>query len=145
MKRLAVIALLLALTGCSGAGETSLGQGVVVTGTGEDTSVTVCSLALDGEGRIAAVRWDTAESDGTVSKRQQGDDYGMKGASPIGKEWHEQIAALEEYAVGKTPAELSAMALTDRGAPAAEELAASCTIAVPDFLAALQTAAQNAK
>ena len=145
MKRLAIFALLLALTGCSGTGETSLGQGVVVTGEGADTSVTVCALTLDGEGRIAAVRWDTAESDGAVSKKQQGDQYGMKGASPIGREWHEQVAALEEYAVGKTPAELAAMTLTDRGAPAAEELTSSCTIACGAFFDSLEAAAKNAK
>lgn len=145
MKRLAVCALILALTGCSGAEGTTLSQGVVVTGTGADTTVTVCALTLDGDGRIAAVKWDAAETDGTLSKKQQGDGYGMAGASPIGKEWYLQVAALEEYAVGKTPEELASMALSDRGAPAAEALTSSCTISVADFLTAMQTAVKAAK
>lgn len=35
------------------------------------------------------------------SKRELGDEYGMKAASNIGKEWYEQINSLEDYLVGK--------------------------------------------
>ncbi|MEG1782154.1 MAG: hypothetical protein RR253_02770 [Oscillospiraceae bacterium] len=35
------------------------------------------------------------------SKKDLGDGYGMRGASGIGKEWYEQIDALEKYLVGK--------------------------------------------
>ena len=35
------------------------------------------------------------------SKRELGDEYNMRPASGIGKEWYEQIDALEEYLVGK--------------------------------------------
>ena len=37
----------------------------------------------------------------------------MKPASAIGKEWYEQIAALEAYAVGKTPADVAGMKVTE--------------------------------
>ncbi len=36
-----------------------------------------------------------------ISKKELGDNYGMKEASPIGKEWYEQIDALEDYMIGK--------------------------------------------
>ena len=144
MKRLAVFALTLALTGCSAAGSTTLSQGVSVSGRGEDTLVTVCALTLNSDGTIASVLWDAAEGAGAPSKKQQGSSYGMGAASPIGKEWDLQVAALEEYAVGKTPRQVASMALTDYGAPAAEELTSSCTIAVGEFLKALEQAAQAA-
>ena len=35
------------------------------------------------------------------TKRELGDEYGMKNASPIGKEWYEQINSLESWLVGK--------------------------------------------
>ena len=145
MKRMAVFVLALALTGCSAAGAATLSQGVTVTGSGADTLVTVCALTLDSDGRIAAVRWDAAEGEGAPSKKQQGSSYGMGAASPIGKEWDLQVAALEEYAVGKTPQQVTSMALTDYGAPAVEELTSSCTIAVGEFLKSLDQAAKAAK
>ena len=41
------------------------------------------------------------------SKRELGDEYGMKAASNIGKEWYEQINSLESWLVGKNIAEIS--------------------------------------
>ena len=80
-----------------------------------------------------------------TSKKDLKDNYGMKGASAIGREWYEQLAALEEYAVGKTVAEITGMALTDKGAAAVEELTSSCTIACGAFFDSLEAAAKNAK
>ncbi|WZU01696.1 hypothetical protein MGH68_00690 [Erysipelothrix sp. D19-032] len=37
------------------------------------------------------------------TKGQKKDEYGMKIASSIGKEWYEQVAAFNEYVIGKTP------------------------------------------
>lgn len=39
--------------------------------------------------------------DTVASKRELGDAYGMKAASPIGKEWYQQVNSLEDYLVGK--------------------------------------------
>lgn len=41
------------------------------------------------------------------SKRELGDEYGMKAASDIGKEWYEQINSLESWLVGKNIKEIS--------------------------------------
>ena len=139
MRKIAVLGLVLMLTGCAAAGEGGqLYQGMAINGEAEDRSVTVCALTLDDQGRIARVLWDAQE--GPDSKRQLGDRYGMKAASPIGREWHQQVAALEEYAVGKTPQQVTSMALTDYGAPAVEELTSSCTISVAGFLKAMEAA-----
>ncbi|NCA99696.1 MAG: hypothetical protein EOM08_10285 [Clostridia bacterium] len=45
-----------------------------------------------------------------ATKRELGDAYGMKKASPIGKEWWEQSDALEAYFVGKTVADIDTAA-----------------------------------
>lgn len=41
------------------------------------------------------------------SKRELGNEYGMKAASDIGKEWFEQINSLESWLVGKNIADIS--------------------------------------
>ena len=73
-------------------------------------SATICALAVKPDGSIADVKFDTVEaglafdSSGTLTgdasqeihtKKELGDDYGLKAASGIGKEWYEQIDALE--------------------------------------------------
>ncbi|MEG1049024.1 MAG: hypothetical protein RSE24_00630 [Oscillospiraceae bacterium] len=42
------------------------------------------------------------------SKRELGDAYNMKPASPIGKEWYEQINSLEKYLEGKKVSDIVA-------------------------------------
>ncbi len=54
------------------------------------------SIYFDGEGQLS-----NYVSGEVLTKKQLGDNYGMRAASPIGKEWYEQIDALEEYMVGK--------------------------------------------
>lgn len=78
---------------------------------------TYVAVTTDGSGKITAaiidctqgtVKFDTAgkiTSDlksGVKTKRQLGDDYGMRSASGIGKEWFEQAASMEDYLVGRT-------------------------------------------
>ncbi|MEG1800559.1 MAG: hypothetical protein RR273_01165 [Oscillospiraceae bacterium] len=46
------------------------------------------------------------------SKRELGDAYNMKPASPIGKEWYEQINSLEKYLEGKKVSDIVAGAGT---------------------------------
>src|SRR5690554_3237756 len=61
------------------------------------------------------------------SKMELGDDYGMRAASPIGKEWNEQAEALEKYVTGKTLEEVKGIAVNG-GYPADEDLTASVTM-----------------
>ena len=129
-------------------------------------NTTVCSLVLDAEGKIKAVTWDVQQSmvtfthegkpgdlptqDKLLTKLEKGEAYGMVKASEIGKEWFEQIAAFAEYATGKTVEEVLNIPVYERDeshkqVPDVEELKASVTVTVGDYLAALKKAADNAK
>ena len=60
-------------------------------------------IYFDGNGQL--VNSDSHKE--IRSKRELGDEYGMKAASGIGKEWYEQINSLESWLVGKNIAEIS--------------------------------------
>ncbi|MEG1773428.1 MAG: hypothetical protein RR320_01095 [Oscillospiraceae bacterium] len=128
-------------------------------------NVAICALALGEDNTILSVRFDTVQAKvgfdlagmftGDVTtpiqtKRELGDSYGMKAASGIGKEWYEQINALEQWMVGKTVTDAVNMKVTERDAahthvPAEEELKTSVTISVTDQLRALEKAYANVK
>ena len=75
------------------------------------------------------------------SKNELGAGYGMKRASSIGKEWHEQAAAFARYVTGKTPAEVAGIAVDAAKRPTGRDLLATVTIGIGDFQAALAKAA----
>lgn len=125
---------------------------------------TVITVALfDADGRVVDVIIDHAQtrvqfdeemkvaSDKTAeikTKAELGADYGMIRASGIGKEWYEQIAALEAWMVGKNLAEIKAMPLKAVGdappsVPDVPELSASVTISVGVYIEALEKAYNN--
>ena len=121
-------------------------------------NTTVCSVLLDAAGKIVSVIWDVQQSkiqfsvEGKpvdlpaelLTKLEKGEAYGMRKASAIGKEWFEQIDAFAAYCVGKTVEEVLATPTAD-DAPAAEELKASVTVSIGDYLASLKKAADSAK
>ena len=84
----------------------------------------------------AKVNFDAAgkvTSDLTVAPQPKNalkEGYGMKGISPIGKEWYEQAAAFCAFITGKTLNEAIAIAAN----PGETDVVASCTIGVEDFL-----------
>ena len=63
----------------------------------------------------------------------------MRGASPIGKEWFEQIAALEDWLVGKTAADLKT-AYEGKD----ESLVTVCSIKLESVCVALEKAVADA-
>ena len=73
------------------------------------------------------------------TKIELGDGYGMRKASSIGKEWNEQMEALEQWCIGKTVEEVVAGAADD------VDLKAGCTVGIDSQLVALQKAAEAAK
>lgn len=80
-----------------------------------------------------------------ATKLELGDDYGMRAASPIGKEWNEQANALAGYVAGKTVDELKGIALDDSGHAVDEpDLTASVTIGISDLLEGVEAAVANA-
>ena len=65
-----------------------------------------------------------------LTKNELKEGYGMKGISPIGKEWYEQAAGFCAFITGKTLNEAIAIAAN----PGETDVVASCTIGVEDFL-----------
>lgn len=127
---------------------------------------TVCTVRLSDDGVVVYVKFDVTQTkiafsvEGKVvtdvtaeilTKMEKLDAYGMRPASSIGAEWFEQIAAFENWCVGKTPAEILAIPTYDKGdgnhtnVPDVEELKTTCTITVQDYLAAFEKAVANAK
>lgn len=106
---------------------------------------TVTSCVIDAV--QANVNFDTAGVITTdleavaASKNQLGDEYGMKKASAIGKEWNEQAAAFAAYATGKTVEEIKGIAVNEKGAATDADLAASVTVGIGDFVAVVEKAA----
>ena len=69
------------------------------------------------------------------TKTQLGYDYGMVAykASPIGKEWFEQVENFCAYITGKTVSAVAEIAVTETTAPADVDLATGTTIAIGGF------------
>lgn len=129
-------------------------------------NTTMCAVEVDDEGKIVSISFDVVQSKGTFdaagaltcdaaiepqTKVELKEGYGMAKASSIGKEWYEQIAALEAWCVGKTVDEVLGMPTYDKGdghhtcVPDDADLKTGCTIDVGDELAALAKAAAAAK
>ena len=115
------------------------------------------ALTLDGEtitsctidSLQAKVEYDatgTITTDVTAApktKTQLGFDYGMVAykASPIGKEWFEQVENFCAYVTGKTLSEVANIAVTETTAPADVDLATGTTIAIGGFQGLIAKAA----
>ena len=90
----------------------------------------------------------TSDKTTSMSKKDLGDNYGMKDKSSIKKEWYEQVEALEKWAVGKTVEEVLNMSTTQKDekhtVTADKDLMTGCTISVTGFQQALDKAVKNA-
>lgn len=133
----------------------------VVTETGKaQADITAAAVMLDEEGKIVDVVIDAvqvyANIDGTgaivtdlnetyLTKKEKGDDYGMVkyNASPIGKEWYEQVEYFEEYCIGKTADEIAAIQLENQTATD-DTILAGCTIKILGIQKAVVRACENA-
>lgn len=93
------------------------------------------NITFDAAGKLT-VAVDTA----FVTKNELGDDYGMKVASSIQKEWYEQAAAFAAFATGKTIDEVKGVSMDAEGLVTDEELAAQVTVHVGDFIKCLEMA-----
>ena len=130
----------------------STGLGTVISGKVAEGSVSVdavmCAVSLNSEGVIIGVDFDevqvstTADIEASLApqtKRELGENYGMKAISPIGKEYYEQMDALEDWCIGKTLEEVLNGAVEDA------DLKAGCTVYNGNLLMALQKAVANAR
>lgn len=128
-------------------------------GTEEDVieiNTVAAAVLVDADGKVIACQIDEAqtqpnlkENDGFVAddalrtKKQKLEDYGMKSASPIQKEWYEQVDAFEKWAVGKTADEIKAC-VDETGYATDADLKAGCTIWAGNFVKVVSEAITNA-
>lgn len=125
----------------------------------KETTLTIDSVGaavlVDADGKIVDVKIDEAQTKpdlavdaGNVAdlrtKLEKKDDYAMKAASPIGKEWYEQIAAFEAWAKDKTVDEIKA-GVGEDGYPTDADLKAGCTMHASGFVTAVANAVASAQ
>ena len=115
-------------------------------------------VALDKDGKVVFTQTDEAQNavkfttagalDGEAmavpTKAEKKDEYGMKKASSIGKEWFEQNQAFDEWTVGKTSKEISGMEVTTneggKTVTADKDLMTGCTMGVDSLQKVTATA-----
>ena len=127
--------------------------------------VTIAAVGFDADGKVASVTIDVAQTKVAFdkdlkvttdraaevkSKKDLGPDYGMLNASSIGKEWFEQMAAFENWMIGKTVDEIAGLKVKERdeshkNVPDVPELTSSVTITVESYIAAVKEAWENAE
>lgn len=122
--------------------------------------VTMVAVLVDEDGVIVdcvidslgtSVQFDAAGAVTTdltaaiQTKNELGENYGMKAHGGAKFEWNEQAAALASYAKGKTLEELKNGAVNESGYAADVDLAASATIYLGGYVAAIEKAANNAR
>ncbi|MDD2375492.1 MAG: hypothetical protein PHE63_10630 [Eubacteriales bacterium] len=136
-------------------------EGVMV-GTAQVDTV-MAAVMVDDKGKVVDIKIDTAQTrvnfdeNGVITsdkeaeiktKRELGNDYGMIKASGIGREWFEQIDAVEEWMTGKTASEIANMKLNqnDSGAniPGEADLTSKATLKIDDYLKVTAEAIANA-
>ena len=112
----------------------------------EEGVIESCKIdAIQGKVAFSADGKVTSEAGEVLTKKELGDDYGMRVASPIGKEWDEQVEAIEAYVVGKTVEELKTNAIDEAGVVKDADLASGATIYMGSFIWAIEAAVNNAQ
>jgi len=116
-------------------------------------------ITLDKNGKITSSIIDASQSKVTFNtegkitsdlngpfqtKLELGDNYNMRSASPIGKEWFEQSEAFCNYMKGKKVADITGLTL-DGGKATDKDLVSSVTITITDFLTVVEKAGKVAK
>lgn len=122
-------------------GDTTTAAGTTTekaTVTGDDDSETTAEITKT-DGKITGVSIDVVTSDGE-SKKDAGDEYNMKAASTIGKEWYEQVEYLENYIVEHG---VDSIKLNSEGYAEDEDVRSNCTINLTEIMKAVDEA--NAK
>lgn len=120
----------------------------------------VAAVTVDKDGKIVKCKIDSAQTKinfstaGKIltdlktefkSKQELKEEYGLKKASGIKKEWNEQADAFAAYVTGKTIDQVKGIAVNDKGTAGDTELAASVTIHIGDFINVVQKAVSNAQ
>ena len=151
-------------TACDQNAEAKLGLGITVSAEVSEASpeadgtsthvVNFAAVLVDGNGKITACDIDTIEvelaftaagepvtPEAFTTKRELGDNYGMKAYAGT-TEWYEQVDNFETVVIGKTMDEVNALVVNGYGND--DVTTAGCTIAIADFVAAINKAYDNA-
>lgn len=169
-----IIVLMMSLAACAGGKTTAesvkTGIGIVFSNANSkdpadgkdgviDTQAYAAAVMVDKDGKIVKCVIDAMQSrfnfttDSVItttadtvfkSKTELGNDYGMKQASKIQKEWFEQAAAFAAYCVGKTADQIKNIAVSAEGVATDTDLVASVTVHVAPFQNAVVKAVANA-
>ncbi|MEG0329747.1 MAG: FMN-binding protein [Longicatena sp.] len=138
MKKLIVwIGCSILLFGCKSA-TAKVGNGTHKNANGEVVSAKV-TLKDD---KISEVSLDESAKDKDKTKKELGSAYNMKQASPIKKEWNEQVDFFEKY-VSKHG--IDSISLNAEGKANNPDVKSGCTISVDGFIKAIEDAKKNAK
>lgn len=125
----------------------------------------IASVTVDADGKIAACVLDAAQTKVSFNNKGEitadlnaeintkvelGDNYGMKQASAIGKEWYEQIQAFADWTIGKTLDEVKGLKVkkvddSHPAVPDVPELTSSVSVSVGDYITAIEKAVSSAK
>ncbi|MCF0246443.1 MAG: hypothetical protein HUJ55_06430 [Ileibacterium sp.] len=129
------------MAACSnGAASTSAGKEYKATVAGSDGTEYTAVLTKE-DGKLTGVSIDAVDAEGK-SKKEAGDDYGMKKASAINKEWYQQIEFLENYILEHG---VDAVKLNAEGQPEGEDVKSGCTINLKDIMEAVNEANNESK
>lgn len=128
----------LILCGCSGNTVEKEGIG---TYTNENEEITTAKVKLKNDNLVEVSLDETAKGK-DKTKKELGEEYGMKQASTIHKEWNEQIAYLEKY-IAKNG--IDNIKVGSDGKAENADVRTGCTIRVDNYIKAIKLAQQNAK
>lgn len=120
----------------------------------------IAAVTVDKDGKIVKCNIDAAQTkvnfskEGKVltdlktafkSKQELKEEYNMKSASKISKEWFEQADGFAKYVVGKTADEVKGIAVNSDGIAGDAELASTITVHIADFINVTVKAVENAQ
>jgi hypothetical protein len=73
-----------------------------------------------------------------LTKLERGDNYGMRAASSIDREWYEQVEAFSSWIVGRTLGDVQGVNLPDE-----PDLTTTVTLSVDPFISVIEKAVSN--
>ncbi len=94
------------------------------------------------DGKLTGISIDELQPESEKTKKELKEDYGMRDASPIGKEWYEQIDALEQFILANG---VDAVELDADGKATNEDLKSSCTINIATIMDAVKKADEKSE
>lgn len=138
-KLISCLCIALILGGCSSKkAEMKEGKGEYTNESGEVSK----AIVKTADGKISEVSIDETDSKSGKTKKALGNDYQMKEASKIGKEWYQQIEFLENYIVKNGVDNIS---VNSEGKAENQDVLTGCTIRIDGFLKAVKDAKANTK